>query len=83
VGAAVEGTTVVVGALVGPAVVGGATVVVAWSTPGIPPVVVGCATAGRPAAVMASRPNSVASAMTSNTRRGGRVLLKGPDSDEQ
>jgi hypothetical protein len=44
--AVVEGTAVVVGALVGAAVVGAA-VVVGWSAPGVPRVVVGCASAGR------------------------------------
>jgi hypothetical protein len=83
VGAAVEGAAVVVGALVGAAVVVGATVVVGWLAPDIPPVVAGCATAGRPSVVMVSRPSSVASAVMTNAGRGGRVLLKGPATDEQ
>jgi hypothetical protein len=49
VGAAVvDGAAAVVGALVGAAVVVGAMVVVGWSAPGVAPVVVGCAIAGRP-----------------------------------
>ena len=80
--AVVDGAAVVVGPLVGAAVVG-ATVVVGWSAPDVPPVVVGCAIAGRPSVAMAANASSVISAMTTNIRRSGRVLLKGPASDKQ
>jgi len=81
--AVVDGAAVVVGPLVAAAVVVGATVVVGWSAPDVPPVVVGCAIAGRPSVAMAANASSVISAMTTNIRRSGRVLLKGPASDKQ
>jgi hypothetical protein len=76
VGAAVVGGVVVAGALVGAAVVEGAAVVVGWSAPGVPPVVVGCATPEWWSAAMAAtgtaHPSSAATTKAANSRRGGR-----------
>ena len=77
VGAAVEG-----GAVVGSAVVGGPR----WSwladpPPGIAPVVVGCATADRPRSWPADR--AAGQRHDDQHQARGRVLLKGPASDEQ
>jgi hypothetical protein len=84
-GALVAG--VVVGALVGAAVVEGAAVVVGWSAPGVPALVVGCATPAWRSAAMAAvgtaHPSSTAITKAANSRRGSKALLTGPVSGEQ